>query len=93
MTYAGITLNVFTFLTVASVFIHRRKFPQSPRPYKTWGYPVIPIVYLAIISLTLGFLLFTNTFESLLGLLTIGIGYVIYLLTGKKTIREKEHSK
>ncbi|NDV65542.1 APC family permease [Bacteroides sp. 224] len=47
--YTGITLSFFAMLTVAGVFIHRRKFPNAARPYKTWGYPVIPCVFITLI--------------------------------------------
>lgn len=38
---------IFFGLTVASVIILRRRRPELPRPYRTWGYPVTPIVFIA----------------------------------------------
>ena len=35
-------------LTVAGVIILRRKQPDLPRPYKTWGYPVTPILFILL---------------------------------------------
>jgi APA family basic amino acid/polyamine antiporter len=48
---------VFYGLTVASLFVFRRTLPDAPRPYRALGYPVIPMVFLAV---TLALLL--NTF-------------------------------
>jgi len=36
----------FYTLTVAAVFVLRRRQPQLPRPYRVWGYPVVPLVFL-----------------------------------------------
>ena len=32
-------------LTVVAVFVLRRKLPKLPRPYRTWGYPITPALY------------------------------------------------
>ena len=37
----------FYALSVAAVFVLRRKHPDLPRPYRTWGYPVVPLLFLA----------------------------------------------
>jgi APA family basic amino acid/polyamine antiporter len=39
--------TLFYALTVAAVYVLRRKMPAAPRPYRTWGYPVTPALYLA----------------------------------------------
>ncbi|MFA6923496.1 MAG: amino acid permease [Bacteroidales bacterium] len=49
ITYIGFTLNLFTFLTVLGLFVHRYKFKNTDRPYKTLGYPVTPIIFLIIL--------------------------------------------
>jgi basic amino acid/polyamine antiporter, APA family len=36
----------FYALAVAAVFVLRRTRPEMPRPYRTWGYPVVPILFL-----------------------------------------------
>ena len=76
MTYAGFTLAFFTFLTVLGVFIHRRKFKDVERPYKTWGYPIIPIIYIIVIVWILVFTFKGKPLESSLGLLTVLSGSV-----------------
>ncbi len=44
--YAGFTLNLITAVTVAGIFVLRRSEPGIERPYRTWGYPWPPIVFL-----------------------------------------------
>ncbi len=47
---------VFYALVTASIFIYRRRYPELARPYKAWGYPVMPIVFLFVA----GWLLYTT---------------------------------
>jgi APA family basic amino acid/polyamine antiporter len=39
---------MFYILTVFAVFVLRRKRPDAPRPYRAWGYPVLPILYITV---------------------------------------------
>jgi APA family basic amino acid/polyamine antiporter len=41
-------LTLFYAFVAAGVFVFRRRLPDAPRPYRTWGYPVVPIIYLAV---------------------------------------------
>ena len=36
---------IFFGLTVASVFVFRRTMPHAPRPFRTWGYPFTPALF------------------------------------------------
>ena len=70
--YAGITLIITTTLTVISLFILRYKEPYLDRPYKVWGYPFTPLIYL-IVNVWILFYSFQHSqFESI-----IGIGIII----------------
>src|SRR5919112_5262978 len=71
---------IFSGLVTASIFVFRRRQPHAERPYRAWGYPVVPVLFL----LVTGFLL-VNTFwaaptEALFGLLLIGLGFPAYYL-------------
>jgi len=46
--YATFTFWVFYGMTVAGVMVLRRKYPDLPRPYKMWGYPLTPIIFVAV---------------------------------------------
>lgn len=76
--YAGFVLNLFTFLTVLGLFVLRFRQPELPRPYRTWGYPFTPLLFLALSSWTLVFLLRDKPTESLLGLGTVLAGLLVY---------------
>ena len=41
-------------LVTAAVFILRRKMPDADRPYRAWGYPVVPVLFLLATALILG---------------------------------------
>ena len=52
--YAIFGLWIFYGLVTAAVFILRRKMPDAERPYRAWGYPVVPILFLLATALILG---------------------------------------
>ena len=51
---AVFALTLFYAFVAGSVFIFRRRMPDTHRPYRTWGYPLVPIVYLAVTTWLLG---------------------------------------
>lgn len=91
----------FYALGAAGVFILRRTMPDAPRPYRTWGYPVVPIVFILFAVVFLGYTIvsdFTNYYagtvpvvNSVWGmiLLTSGIPFYVYF-SKKKTERDVE---
>jgi APA family basic amino acid/polyamine antiporter len=83
LVYTQFTLTLWSFLTVLGVFVLRRRSPDLPRPYRTWGYPFTPLLFLAISLFALGYTLTSRPWESLAGLLTVLAGLPIYLLSPK----------
>jgi APA family basic amino acid/polyamine antiporter len=81
ITSTGFILAFFTFLAVLGLFIHRVKFKDAERPYKTWGYPVTPIIFLIIVVYTLYFTFYGNPKYSIIGLLAVLSGSIIYLIS------------
>jgi basic amino acid/polyamine antiporter, APA family len=65
---------VFYVLLVVAVIVLRRKWPDAARPYRTWGYPIVPIVSVALAA----FLIIDLAY---LAPATSGIGYLL-VLTG-----------
>ena len=51
---AVFALTLFYAFVAGSVFIFRHRLPDTHRPYRTWGYPVVPVVYLAVTTWLLG---------------------------------------
>jgi APA family basic amino acid/polyamine antiporter len=76
--YVGFALNLCTFLTVLGVFVCRRRFPDMLRPYKTWGYPAVPVIFLMIMGWNLVYLLLKRPVASTAGLLTMLLGLAFY---------------
>jgi len=56
----------------------RRKYPDLPRPYKTWGYPVVPVVFIIAASGILINTLIEKPVESLAGLGFTALGIPVY---------------
>jgi APA family basic amino acid/polyamine antiporter len=76
---------IFTGLTVAGVIILRRKRPDLPRPYKTWGYPLTPVLFiLSSVFLTVNSLIQTFWNSAIgLGLIALGVP-VFYFWQGRR---------
>jgi len=70
----------FFMLTVAAVFVLRRTRPDLPRPYRTWGYPVVPAVFLLASLGVFGFSLTTDPGETMREFLIILGGIPVYYL-------------
>lgn len=72
--------NIFYSLCVLAVFILRWRHPEWQRPYRTWGYPVVPILFL-LMQLWFSYAVYgAKQFETLAGLGIIAIGVPAYLL-------------
>jgi APA family basic amino acid/polyamine antiporter len=84
ITYVGFTLNLFTFLTVAGIFILRFKHKHIVTSYKTFLYPITPLLFLSIILFILVYIMIEKPVESLYGLGTVVLGLLVYFLTNKK---------
>lgn len=81
LVFAGFTLGTSTFFTVLGVFVLRRRSPDLPRPYRVWGYPLPPLIFLAITGWTLTYILAQRPAEGLWGLGIIASGAVLYAFT------------
>ncbi len=88
LVYAGFMLNLFTFLTVLGVFVLRIRRPDLPRPYRAWGYPFTPLLFLGLSGWTLVFILLDKPTESLYGLLTLAIGLGVYTYVRRRGLPE-----
>ena len=77
-------LVIFFMATGLAVIVLRRKRPDLPRPYRTWGYPAVPILF-SLVNL----LIFFNTVvsqpqKSMFGLLLLGLGIPAYFYWKRK---------
>jgi APA family basic amino acid/polyamine antiporter len=65
-------------MTAGSVFLFRRRQPDAERPYRTWGYPVVPILFLIVTAWLLINTLWTSPVRNALGLVAIAAGLPIF---------------
>jgi basic amino acid/polyamine antiporter, APA family len=82
--YAMFALWLSYALMVAGVIVLRRKRPDLPRPYRMWGYPVTPILFLAITAWFLINMLITRTVPSLAGLALVAVGVPVYFVWARR---------
>jgi APA family basic amino acid/polyamine antiporter len=73
----------FYALAVAGVFVLRRTRPELERPYRTWGFPFVPLVFLAGGLMLLGNYLIAETqaFAVDIGIILTGIPFYIWRQT------------
>ena len=74
---------IFYILTIAGVFLLRRKQPNAERPYKAWGYPIVPALYIIGASVILIVLFVYQPKTTLPGLGIVLTGLPIYFLWRK----------
>jgi len=85
LVFAGFTLALNSFATVLGVFVLRQRQPELPRPYRTFLFPIPPLIYLSLTGWTLWFVLVSRPVEALFGLSVIASGLVVYLLSNMKS--------
>jgi APA family basic amino acid/polyamine antiporter len=73
----------FYALTVAAVFVLRRRRPDLPRPYRVWGYPFVPAVFLLASAGMVVNALVTDPVNTGVTLLIIAVGFPVYWLRGR----------
>ena len=81
LVFSGFVLGLNSLLTVAGVFVLRIKEPDLSRPYRTWAYPITPIVYLSLTVWTLTYLALDRPSEAGVAFALIAAGTVVYLWT------------
>lgn len=94
LTLMGTFEQIFTFTmfmailfwigAAAAVFTLRKKRPDLPRPYKTWGYPVVPTVFIIASAGILLNTLVAKPVESLSGIVLTALGIPAYFLWKRK---------
>lgn len=81
LTYIGFALGIFPWMAVLGVVLLRRRRPAQERPYRVWGYPLVPLFFLLVWAwiLVVGFV--NRPGPSLLALATVAAGIPVYRLT------------
>ena len=87
--YTGVCLILTSSLTVLALFISRFKDLKSKRPYKTWGYPFTPVIYLFLNMWILFYSIKESPFESIIGMAIFILSVGIYFIINKKYITSR----
>jgi APA family basic amino acid/polyamine antiporter len=85
LVYSTFASLLFYILTIGGLFILRRKEPDADRPYKAFGYPYIPILYILLTLAICVDLLIYDSINAGMGLLIVLLGIPIYYLTNRKS--------
>jgi APA family basic amino acid/polyamine antiporter len=84
LTYVVFVVLIFYVLTLLGIFRLRKKRPDLPRPYKAWGYPVLPILYCVIALLICGALFIYQRSQTWPGAVIVLLGIPLYYLAVAK---------
>jgi APA family basic amino acid/polyamine antiporter len=77
-----------SFFTVLGVIKLRITRPELPRPYRAWGYPVTPVVFLLVTGFMMYYLLTERPLQSVLGIAIMISGLLIYAVFRKRAAQE-----
>jgi basic amino acid/polyamine antiporter, APA family len=78
------SLTLCSFLAVLGVIILRWKEPNLPRPYKTWGYPVTPFIFLGVTAFMMYHLIVERPLQSMAGLAIMLTGLAVYAYSQRR---------
>ncbi|MGH0036405.1 MAG: APC family permease [Myxococcota bacterium] len=85
--YAGFTLSLFGSLAVSSVIVLRWRRPELARPFRAWGYPLTPALFVCVSVWMMYWAFQGRPVESSLGLLTVAVGGGVHWITNARTSR------
>lgn len=85
--YIMFAVLVFYILTIAGLFVLRRKRPHAPRPYKALGYPLLPALYIAMAAWVCVVLLRYKPQYTWPGLALVMLGIPVYLFWSHRPVR------
>ena len=89
--FSGFVMGLNTFFAVAGVFVLRARDSESPG-YRTWGYPLTPLIFLGLMAWTLTYILLNRPEEGIAGLLIVAAGGLVYIGTERINRRASESS-
>jgi basic amino acid/polyamine antiporter, APA family len=89
--YVIFAVMLFYILTIAGLFRLRYTRPDAPRPYRAWGYPVLPALYILFAIFVEWALLAHKTARSLSGLAIVALGVPVFYLWRARNGSSPEH--
>lgn len=88
--YVVFSVLIFYVLTIGGVFVLRRKRPGAARPYRAFGYPVVPALYIIVALAVMLVLILYKTQTTWPGLLIVLLGLPVYWAWQRNARRPKE---
>ena len=82
--YVVFAVLIFYVLTIGGIFILRKRMPDAERPYRAFGYPVVPALYIILATAIMLILLFYKRDYTWPGLIIVILGIPVYFLWHKK---------
>ena len=84
LSYVVFSVLIFYVLTIAGIFVLRKNRPQAERPYRAFGYPVVPLLYIVAALAIMLVLLLYQTQTTWPGLVIVLLGVPVYLLWSRR---------
>ncbi len=75
---------LFYMITTTTIFVFRRREPDAERPFRMWGYPILPLLFIAASTVLLVYSYKSNLRSSLIGTMIIASGLPLYLVFRKR---------
>jgi APA family basic amino acid/polyamine antiporter len=83
--YVVTAVLIFYILTIYGIFILRKKRPDAERPYKAFGYPLLPAIYIAVAGAIIVDLMIFKPSTTIPGVLLVLTGIPLYAFMKKKS--------
>ena len=90
--YSAFASMIFYIVTIAGLFVLRKKEPDAARPYRAFGYPVIPALYIVAAIAICTILIIYDGRNTGFGLVCVALGIPVYYLTQRKNIVKTDES-
>jgi len=87
--YVVFAVLIFYVLTIIGLFVLRRKQPDVERPYRAFGYPIVPALYIVAATTIMLVLLLYKTDTTWPGLLIVALGVPVYFLWSRRLGRSE----
>jgi APA family basic amino acid/polyamine antiporter len=89
LTYATFASLIFYVLTIIGLFVLRRKEPDAERPYRAFGYPVIPLIYIIVTTAICVDLVIYQQKNTVMGLFIVALGLPVYYIWQEQKKKKK----
>jgi len=78
VTYSTVAISVFFAMTALAVIVLRRRDPETPRPYRVWGYPLTPIFFILALFLFIVDVAIMQPIDAIFGFGLMALGIPLY---------------